>query len=305
MASPPKTKRMKQKALKRTPTGYSKEQESTKNVLKTRLALLQLIHQLQMQALYADSKSRPAFEALTQTLRELFTWVHTMAALHPMSLGALQRRLPTDDAWTKYEAGKHVGAWAGIELARLYRQVQADLKSRSKHAVNRLRDIRYGFKLGNFVNPPNAWFCTEYERKTDYRPTGEMSVWVAQKIEEVRRLKANRSHWRTYMVGKQVRLPSETAEAVLSEFSPSEVVRGEVALKTLDSLPGFGDSGPDGFEAWRKFIRRRVLTNPRLFTEFEQLFPQQRRKLDGVITSTLRSAWKAAQHGGYVILPRP
>jgi hypothetical protein len=158
-----------------------------------------MIHQLQMQSLDADSKiSQPAVETLTQTLHAVFAWLHMIAVLHPISLGALLRRLPGDDAWARYEAGEHSAAWAGVELARLYRQIQAELKSRSKRSVNRLRDIRYGFKLGEFVVPPNSWFCAEYERKADYRPTGKIAVWTARKIEELRQIKSKRSEWRKF-----------------------------------------------------------------------------------------------------------
>src|SRR4030095_10138283 len=98
-------------------------------------------------------------------------------------------RSPEDDAWAKYEAGEHVAAWGGVELARLYRQIQANLRSRSKHSVNRLNDIRCGFKVGKIAVPPNAWFCTEYEREANYRPTGKMAVWTASTIHALRRHK--------------------------------------------------------------------------------------------------------------------
>jgi len=297
---------MKRNAPKPTPPSDAKEQELTENVLKTRLALLQLVHQLQMQALDADSKSRPAFEALTDTLRELFAWLHTMAALHPMSLGALQRRLPEDDAWAKYEAGEHVAAWAGVELARLYRHVQADLRSRSKHAVNRLRDIRHGFKLGKFVVPPNTWFCAEYERKADYRPTGKMAVWTAQKIEELRRIKRIRAQRRTFasieiVEGRLRFLTENETDDVLAHELRSDLVVGE-ALKRLDNLPVFGSPNTEDFQNWRKFVRRRLLTQ-KVISEFHRLFPDSVRKLDGVVAATLRYAWNAVLSGGNLILP--
>jgi hypothetical protein len=47
-----------------------------------------------------------------------------------------------------------------------------------------------------------------------------------------------------------------------------------------------------------------VLIQKPIITEFEGLFPKQRKKLDGVITSVLRLAWRAAQGGGNVILPK-
>jgi hypothetical protein len=171
-----------------------------------------------------------------------------------------------------------------------------------------LRSMRLGFKAGKFDFPANRWFLDEYERRTDYRPTGRMAVWVAQKIEEIRRLKAKRSRWRTFAavtrVEGQRRVRSETEiEAVLSELFPSEVVSGHETLKMLDALPRFGDSAQEAFEAWRQFIRLRVLTNPQLLIDFDRLFPQARRKLDGVIAATLHSAWRALHRGGNVILP--
>jgi hypothetical protein len=228
--------------------------------------------------------------------------------LHPMSLGALLRGLPEHDAWARYEQGQHVGAWAGVELARLCKRIKAELRSRSRHSVNPLRNIRLGFKAGKFDFPPNRWFRDEYERQTDYRPTGRMAVWVARKIEDVRRLKASRSRWRIIAAvnydGGQPQVRSETEiEAVLSEWFPSEVVSGRETLKALDSLPRFGDSGQQCSEAWRNFIRRRFLTNPQLLTEFDRLFPHERRKLDGVIAATLHSAWRAIQRRGNVIVP--
>ena len=219
----------------------------------------------------------------------------------------MARDLPEQVAWKRYKDGEHVGAWTGVELAQLYKQFKAELRSRSKDSINWLRNTRFGFKAGEFDFPANRWFRDEYERRTDYRPTGRMALWVAQKIEEVRRLKENRSQWRPFvaitLVAKQPRLLSDTqTEAVLSELFRSEVVRGEEALKLLDSLPPFGDSSPLGSEPWRKFIRRRLLTNPELLTEFDRLFPHGRRKLDGVMAATLRSAWRAIHRRGNVIV---
>jgi hypothetical protein len=68
-------------------------------------------------------------------------------------------------------------------------------------------------------------------------------------------------------------------------------------------LPPFGDPGAGAVEAWRSFVRRQVLTQNQVITEFETRFPNQRKKLDGVITATLSSTWRAAQGGGGVILP--
>ena len=112
--------RVKRETPKTTASDDVKGHESTENVSNTHLALLQLLHQLETQTLDADSKtSWPAFEVLTDTLRKVLAWLHDMAALHPLSLGALLRGLPEQDAWAKYERGEHVAAWAAVELARL------------------------------------------------------------------------------------------------------------------------------------------------------------------------------------------
>jgi hypothetical protein len=287
--------------------GDAKEHASAENITKAAPDLLQMIHQLKMQALDADSKiSQPAFETLTQTLHAVFAWLHMLALLHPISLGALLRRLPEDDAWARYEAGEHSAAWAGVELARLYRQIQAELKSRSKRSLNRLRDIRYGFKLREFVVPPNSWFCAEYERKADYRPTGKMAVWAAWKIEELRQIKSKRSEWRQQFARIEIveghpRLRDENEiDDVLADWFRSDIVEGE-ALKRLDNLSAFGSPNAEDFDKWRRFVRRRLLT-PKLITEFDALFPNSRRKLDGVVAATLRSAWRAVRHGGNVTL---
>ena len=259
-----------------------------------------------MQTLDADSEAnRHAFEALTETFRELFAWLHTMAALHPMSLGALLRRFPEREAQAKYDAGEHVGAWAGVELARVYRQILADLRSHSRHSVSHLREIRCGFDFGKLVVSPNAWFCAEYARKTDYRPTGKMAVWIAGKIEELRRIKESRSQWRGYasieiLKGRlQLRAENEIDE-ILAVWFQADIAQGE-ALRRLDNLPVFGSADVADFKVWRQFVRNRVLTST-VVGEFDQLFPNSRRKLDGVIAATLQSAWQAVQRGGNVIL---
>jgi hypothetical protein len=286
--------------------GDAKEHGFAENITKAAPDLSEMIDQLQMQSLDADSKiSQPAFETLTQTLHAVFAWLRMIAVLHPISLGALLRRLPGDDAWARYEAGEHSAAWAGVELARLYRQIQAELKSRSKRSLNRFRDIRYGFKLKEFVVPPNSWFCTEYERKADYRPTGKMAVWTARKIEELRQIKGERSEWRQFVrieiVEGHLRLQDENeTDDILADWFRSDMVEGE-ALKRLDNLPAFGSPNAEDCDKWRRFVRRRLLT-PKLITEFDALFPNSRRKLDGVVAATLRSAWRAVRHGGNVTL---
>lgn len=285
--------------------GDAEEHGSAESATKAARDLLQMIHQLQMQSLDADSKiSQPAFETLTQTFHAIFGWLRMVAALHPISLGALVRRVPGDDAWARYQAGKHSAAWAGVELARLYRQIQAELKSHSKRSLNRFRDIRYGFKVREFVVPPNPWFCAEYERKADYRPTGKMAVWTARKIEELRQIKSKRSERRQFarieiVEGRPCLRGENETDDVLTDWFRSDLVEGE-ALKRLDSLPAFGGPKVEDFDEWRSFVRRRLLT-PKLITEFDALFPNSRRKLDGVVAATLRYAWRAVHDGGNVI----
>jgi hypothetical protein len=300
-------RRAKQRAPKSTSSGDAKQPGLTQEPAQQSLNIIDLVHQLQTLTLDSDPKtSRQAFEALTKTLLKLLAWLHTLAGLHPMSLGALRRRLPEHDAWTKYEAGEHVAAWAGGELARLYRRMQADLRSRSRHSVNRLRHIRYGFEIGRFAVPPNHWFCAGFAREVDYRPTGEMAVWTTLKIEELRRIKQSRSEWLNYarieIAGGKLRLRHESEiDGELADLFRSDLVEGE-ALQRLDDLPVFGSGNTGDFDIWRKFLRRRLLA-PKLCQEFDQLFPNSRRKLDGVIAATLRYAWNAVQQGGNVIMP--
>jgi hypothetical protein len=306
-ASRRRSRGVKQGPSKATSPGDAKEYRPAQELTQPPLNAIDLVHQLQTLSLDSDpSTSRRAFDALAKMLSESLAWLHTLASLHPMWLGALRRRLPENDAWAKYEAGEHVGAWAGGELARLYRQMQADLRSRSKHSVNRLRHIRYGFQIGKFAVPENRWFCAEYARKIDYRPTGEMAVWTARKIEELRRIKENRSQWLTYarieIAENRLRLRHEREiEDELADLFRSDLVEGEV-LQRLDDLPVFGTADTGDFDIWRKFLRRRLLT-PKPCREFNELFPNSRRKLDGVVAATLGYTWHAVQHGGNVILP--
>jgi hypothetical protein len=238
----------------------------------------------------------------------VLVWLRINAVLSDASLGALLRHYSESDAWERYKRGEHVAAWSGVELARHYKQIKAELGSRSKHSVNRLRDIRFGFKGTGFNFPANQWFKDEYERRTDYRPTGVMAVWVARKIEEFRTVKAARSELRLYAGINVVRdrsllRPEDETEAVLPRRLRPAVVQGEAALNGLDSLPAFGGSGIRDLEAWRKFVRHRLLTQTDFIKEFEMLFRQRRRKSDGVIAATLRYAWQAVHDGGNVILP--
>jgi hypothetical protein len=271
--------------------------------------LLEVVHQLEMQSLDADPKtSGEAFQALMRLHDRQSGWLYLMTIFHPASLAVLLHRLPEKDASARYQRGEHVGAWAGIELARRYKQMKAELGSRSNRSVSRFQSLRLGFKIANLEVPPNRWFRREFERRTDYRPTTEMSIWVARKIEAVRRLKENRSQWRQFaamsVVAGELRFANDSeTEAVLSEAFSSDVVPGDEGLRRLDSLPPFGRPDVDGYDAWRKFINHRLQTNGPLLKEFDRLFAGRRRKLDGVIAATLRSAWRAVQRGGNIILP--
>ena len=92
-----------------------------------------------------------------------------------------------------------------------------------------------------------------------------MAVSVCRKIEEMRRLKRNRSEWRSTtsieIVEDHVRVkPESETRDVLADLFPSDLVQGE-SLKRLDDLPTFGtsstdDSSPGGGsfcgECWRR-----------------------------------------------------
>jgi hypothetical protein len=261
-----------------------------------------------MQSLDADpNTSGEAFQALVRLHDQLSDWLYLMTIFHPASLAMLLHRFPKKDASARYQRGEHVGAWAGIELARRYRQMKAELGSRSNRSVSRFQTLCFGFKIADLEVPPNRWFRREIERRTDYRPTGEMAIWVARKIEAVRRLKENRSQWRHFaaisVVAGQLRFANDTeTEAALSEVLSSDLVPGEEGLRLLDSLPLFGGTDVGGSEAWRKFINHRLKTSGPLLKEFDRLFAGRRRKLDGVIAATLRYAWRAVQRGGTIIL---
>jgi hypothetical protein len=270
--------------------------------------VLSLMHQLEMLAHKTGLQvSREAFEGLADVFHRAFTWLRTTAILSTQSLGALTRALPEEDAWRRYRRGEHAAAWAAVELARHYKQVKAELRSRSKYSINRLRDLRLGFKMGEFDFPPNDWFRKEYDRQTDHRPTGLMAVWVARKIQEMRPLKTNRSEWQSYasieIVQGQLRFrPEHETNDILAELFRSDLVQGQ-ALRRLDDLPTFGSSNIADIEAWRKFVLRQVLTQKKIIDEFDSLFPDSRKKLDGVVAATLRAAWRAVRDGGDVILP--
>lgn len=246
------------------------------------------------------SVSRSAFQTLTALVHHVLNWLLFTARFPTASLATLLRHLSENDAWKKYGRGEHAAGWAGVELARLYKKIKAELTSRSKRSVNPLRDLRYGFKVGKSDWPPNNWFRREYESKHDYRPTGKMAVWIARKIEEIRQVKRRQSECRLF--ASIIGLQSDT-EDILPASVQSKIVRGTSALKRLYDLPHFGEPKPEAIKVWQAFVRYQVLTQKQIVTEFESLFPKERKKLDGVITATLRSAWRASQCGGDVILP--
>jgi hypothetical protein len=277
-------------------------QQSSDRVKQTREDVLSMVRQLQNWSSDFDSKlSRTAFEALTALLDDLLAWLLMSALFHEASLGKLLRETSSDEAWERYIRGEHVGAWAGVKLARLYKRFKAELQSRSMQSINPLRELRLGLQLGNIDSSPNDWFCAEYESKADYRPTGQMAVWIARKIEEVRLLK--QLLLRYGLLSAVLQSPSKTEEAFPNWFRRPALVTTEAALKQLNNLPPFGGSNDSGFESWRRFLRYQLLTQSGIVKEFGSLFPNEDRNLDGALTATLRSAWRATQSGGRVVFP--
>jgi hypothetical protein len=303
------TRRATRENSKRIIRSQTEGKSSAQDTADARSDLLRLVYKLEKLAREPDLKvSRFAFDALIVVFRQVLSWLNMNAVLADASLGSLSRHLSESDAWERYNRGEHIAAWSGLELARHYKQIKGELGSRSKHSVNRLRDLRLGFKTMGFNFAGNQWFKDEYERRTDYRPTGRMAVWVAWKIEGFRTLKTARSQLRQYAGINVVRdrtplRPENGTEAVLPSWLRPAMLQGEAALNRLDSLPAFGESGTHNLEAWRKFVRHRLLTQTDFIKEFEMLFPQRRKKLDGVIAATLRYTWQAVHAGGNVILP--
>ena len=133
-------------------------------LLKCGVLYLELVRKFEILAQDPDLiVSQEAFKGLTQVFHEIF-WLRITAILHTASLGSLKRKLPEDTAWERYRRGEHVAAWTGVELARLYKTIKAELRSQSKHSINPMRDLSVGFKAAKFDFPPNHWFRDEYER---------------------------------------------------------------------------------------------------------------------------------------------
>ena len=282
--------------------------ETVKDVSVAAVELSRLSMQLQMCSHCSDFElSREAFIALSHLLRELLKWLQVHAYLPEFALGLLSHELPKDEAWRTYLRGDHIAGWAGVELARLYKQFKTELASRSKESANPFQRALFGMTIGNLTLPGNRWFRDEYNRNTDYRPTGRMAIWVARRIQDVWRLKENRSRWRR-MLALSLAIQASAGsvnevEEKLKIWSNSNVVEGERSLQRVDQLPSFGSGGEEEIRTWRSFIRSVLLTNKKIVDDFDSAFPNQRRKLDGVIASTLASVWDAAKHGGRVILP--
>jgi hypothetical protein len=276
--------------------------EDPEQVEQTGGELLRMVRQLEVWSRDSDlTVSRTAFTALAETLEEVLRWLQVMALLPEASLGGLLRQLPSNQARGRYRRGEHAAAWAGVELARLYKRFRAELWSRSRDSVNPFRDLRFGLQVGTLDPSPNEWFCAEYASRSDYRPTGKMAVWIAGKIEEVRSLKERRLQYRPLTTAL---FPTQgDTETILPAWARSpNMVKGVAALRELDNLQPFGSTDED-FEAWRNFLRRQLLTQTDVMKEFDALFPHERKKLDGVLAATLHCAWRAAQSGGRVVFP--
>jgi hypothetical protein len=276
------------------------EEENPGRLVQAIEDLWGIVYQLKGWSQHSDlTVSRKAFEALAATLDDLLAWLSIMALLPEAALGGLLRQLPDKHARESYRRGEHVAAWAGVELARLYKRIRAELWSRSKDSANLLRDLRFGFQIRSSDASPNKWFCAEYESRADYRPTGNMAVWIARKIEEVRSLKECRLQYGPFaMVLVQIQSYKQMIFPDLAR--DPNMVKGVAALRELDNLQPFGSTDKD-FEPWRNFLRRQLLTQTDVMKEFDRVFPNKRKKLDGVLAATLRCAWRAAQSGGRVV----
>jgi hypothetical protein len=269
-----------EQGLSSKPTEESRQisQKNPEQVKQTGGELFRMVRQLEVWSREPDlTISRTAFEALAAVLHEVLAWLWMMSLLPDASLGALLRQLPSDDAWKRYRRGEHVAAWAGVELARLYKRIRAELWSRSKDSVNRLRDLRLGLQVGTSDPSPNEWFCAEYKSRADYRPTGKMAVWIARKIEEVRSLKERRRLQYGPLATALVQTQSDTKTIFPAWARVPDMVKGVAALRKLDNLQPFGSTDKD-FEAWRNFLRRQLLTQTDVMKEFNHLFPNERKK---------------------------
>ena len=251
----------------------------------------------------ASEGNRDAFNDLVTLLHQILDWLHFMAVLPDAAAGSLLRRkIPEEEAPLRYKRGEHVAAWAGIELAKIYKNFKAEIESQSPKAVHRLTRLLHGFRAGaNLDFSPNVWFQQEYSTQNDYRPRGEMVVWFAQQIEGVRQLKVSRGWW-AHIVPALSEKPKAKADLEFpGPLAASDLIKGEDWLKKLDELPPFGGSEKDT-EDWHKFLRGRLRTHGGIMAEFDSLFPGQRKKFDGSFTATLQACWKGAGKGGQTII---
>jgi len=239
------------------PDGLKPPQEE---VSVAELELSKLIMKLELATRWSDRKvSREAFLVLINTFHKLFHWLH-LACLPEVTFGTLTRRAPEGEALSIYAGGDHLAGWGGVEFARLYKQFKAELTSRSKRSSNPLSHALFGIQIGDRTSSPNPWFRAEFVRKSDYRPTGPMAIWVARQIRDVWRLKENRSYWRPLVA----LAASATAESIdiekkLKIWAHSQVVEGQEPLSHVDKLPMFSSGDEEDIRAWRSFIRSRLL----------------------------------------------
>jgi hypothetical protein len=258
----------------------------------------------------AYSGNQHAFGDLASLLHELLDWFHVAAVLSNAALGShLRRSIPEKEAIEKYLRGEHVSAWAGVELARIYKDFKAQLESRSKNAEHRLTQLLYGFTVGDDLEfPPNVWFGQAYRSKKDYRPSGRMAVWFARQIEGIRQLKRNHEfRLIVHFAVKKAELPFElpiSAPEAESPFqlpvSAPDLIQGQL-LQKLAALPPFGETD-ESLKKWREFIRHRLRTNKRAMAEFDGLFPGARANFDGTLRATIEACWKAAGQGGQTVI---
>src|SRR5438552_18925566 len=115
-------RRQTRRASKRVPEENPEQVEQTGN------ELLRMVRQLEVWCRDSDlTVSRTAFTTLVEMLEEVLRWLQIMALLPEASLGGLLRQLPSNQARGRYRRGEHVAAWAGVELARLYKRFRAEL----------------------------------------------------------------------------------------------------------------------------------------------------------------------------------
>ena len=109
----------------------TERKSSAQRVAHARSDLFRLVRELETLTREADLRtSRSAFDALIVVLHEVLVWLRINALLADASLGRLSRQLSESEAWERYMRGEHVAAWSGVELARHYKHIKAELLSR-------------------------------------------------------------------------------------------------------------------------------------------------------------------------------